>query len=164
MNEMADGWAELVLIDVGPNLGAINRAALIASDDVCVPLAPDLYSLQGLKNPGPALMGWRSTWADLTTKAPKDRSLPAGSMSPAGYWMDKIPPGLPECSSGRTNCWSGFQGQKSAPVPKSAMALEDSWMLELPSRRGFRDRVWHRASAPVNAGLSERSEPDPGAE
>jgi chromosome partitioning protein len=110
MNEMADGWAELVLIDVGPNLGAINRAALIASDHVCVPLAPDLYSLQGLKNLGPALMGWRSTWADLKTKAPKDLSLPAGSMSPAGYvvmqhgmrdsrpvkayqrWMDKIPP------------------------------------------------------------------------
>lgn len=110
MNEMADGWAELVLIDVGPNLGAINRAALIASDHVCVPLAPDLYSLQGLKNLGPALMGWRSAWAGLKTKAPKDLSLPAGSMSPAGYvvmqhgmrdsrpvkayqrWMDKIPP------------------------------------------------------------------------
>jgi cellulose biosynthesis protein BcsQ len=110
MNEMADGWAELVLIDVGPNLGAINRAALIASDHVCVPLAPDLYSLQGLRNLGPALMGWRSTWAELKTKAPKDLSLPAGSMSPAGYvvmqhgmrdsrpvkayqrWMDKIPP------------------------------------------------------------------------
>lgn len=110
MNEMADGKAELVLIDVGPNLGAINRAALIASDHVCVPLAPDLYSLQGLKNLGPALMGWRTTWADLKTKAPKDLSLPAGSMCPAGYvvmqhglrdsrpvrayqrWMDKIPP------------------------------------------------------------------------
>ena len=110
MYEMADGWAELVLIDVGPNLGAINRAALIASDHVCVPLAPDLYSLQGLKNLGPALIGWRGTWADLATKAPKDLSLPAGSMSPAGYvvmqhgmrdsrpvkayqrWMDKIPP------------------------------------------------------------------------
>ena len=110
MNMMADGWAELVLIDVGPNLGAINRATLIASDHVCVPLAPDLYSLQGLKNLGPALMGWRSTWAGLRAKAPKNLSLPAGSMSPAGYvvmqhgmrdsrpvkayqrWMAKIPP------------------------------------------------------------------------
>jgi cellulose biosynthesis protein BcsQ len=110
MKEMADGWAELVLIDVGPNLGAINRAALIASDHVSVPLAPDLYSLQGLRNLGPALMRWRGTWAELKTKAPRDLSLPAGSMSPAGYvvmqhgmrdsrpvkvyqrWMDKIPP------------------------------------------------------------------------
>jgi cellulose biosynthesis protein BcsQ len=110
MKEMAGNWAELVLIDVGPNLGAINRAALIASDHVCVPLAPDLYSLQGLRNLGPALIRWRSTWADLKAKAPKDLSLPAGSMCPAGYvvmqhgmrdsrpvkayqrWMDKIPP------------------------------------------------------------------------
>lgn len=110
MSEMANGWAELVLVDVGPNLGAINRAALIASDHVCVPLAPDLYSLQGLRNLGPALMRWRGTWAELKGKAPKGLSLPAGAMSPAGYvvmqhgmrdsrpvkaykrWMDKIPP------------------------------------------------------------------------
>jgi cellulose biosynthesis protein BcsQ len=110
MSEMAAGWADLVLVDVGPNLGAINRAALIASDHVCVPLAPDLYSLQGLRNLGPALMGWRNTWAELKSKAPRDVSLPAGSMLPAGYvvmqhgmrdsrpvmayqrWMDKIPP------------------------------------------------------------------------
>ena len=59
----AAGVAELVLIDVGPNLGAINRAALIASDQVCIPLAPDLFSLQGLKNLGPTLREWRTIWA-----------------------------------------------------------------------------------------------------
>ena len=42
--------AKLVLIDVGPNLGAINRSALIAANFVAVPLAPDLFSLQGLRN------------------------------------------------------------------------------------------------------------------
>lgn len=56
----ADWGAELVLIDVGPNLGAINRSALIASDQVCLPLAPDLFSLQGLKNLGPTLREWRA--------------------------------------------------------------------------------------------------------
>ena len=109
MEEMAKGWAQLVLIDVGPNLGAINRAALIASDRVCVPLAPDLYSLQGLKNLGPALERWRKTWTGLRERAPAGLSLPAGSMHPIGYvvmqhsmrdsrpvkayrrWMDKIP-------------------------------------------------------------------------
>ena len=35
--------ADLVLVDVGPNLGAINRSALIASDFVLVPLAADLF-------------------------------------------------------------------------------------------------------------------------
>lgn len=101
--------AEMVLIDVGPNLGAINRSALIASDHVCLPLAPDLFSLQGLKNLGPTLREWRSVWGKLLSKAPSDISLPKGSMQPIGYivmqhsvlstrpvnaykrWMERIP-------------------------------------------------------------------------
>ena len=50
-----DAGADLLLIDVGPNLGALNRAALVAAQDVVIPLAPDLYSLQGLRNLGPTL-------------------------------------------------------------------------------------------------------------
>jgi cellulose biosynthesis protein BcsQ len=105
----ADWGAELILIDVGPNLGAINRSALIASDQVCLPLAPDLFSLQGLKNLGPTLREWRDVWADLLTKAPSDIPMPKGTMQPIGYivmqhgildtrpvkayqrWMDRIP-------------------------------------------------------------------------
>lgn len=55
--------ADVALIDVGPNLGAINRAALIAADYVVIPLGPDLFSLQGLRNLGPTLFRWRSDWA-----------------------------------------------------------------------------------------------------
>ena len=44
--------ADLALIDVGPNLGAINRAAIIAANFVVFPLAPDLFSLQALRNIG----------------------------------------------------------------------------------------------------------------
>ena len=73
------------LIDVGPNLGAINRSALIASDQVCLPLAPDLFSLQGLKNLGPTLREWRTLWAELLTKAPADLPMPRGAMQPVGY-------------------------------------------------------------------------------
>ena len=105
----ADWGAELVLIDVGPNLGAINRSALIASDQVCLPLAPDLFSLQGLKNLGPTLREWRAVWGDLLTKSPPDLPMPKGTMEPIGNivmqhnifdsrpvkaykrWMDRIP-------------------------------------------------------------------------
>ena len=103
--------ADLVLIDVGPNLGAINRSALIASQRVILPLAPDLFSLQGLKNLGPTLRDWRKVWNELADKAPMEEeiSLPSGEMVPSGYvvmqhgirdsrpvkayqrWMDKIP-------------------------------------------------------------------------
>ena len=39
--------AELILVDVGPHLGALNRAALITTDHVVVPLAPDLQLHSG---------------------------------------------------------------------------------------------------------------------
>jgi cellulose biosynthesis protein BcsQ len=78
--------AEWVLIDVGPNLGAINRAALIASDRVVIPLGPDLFSLQGLRNLGPSLGSWRKSWQELRKKNPAhDLSLPGGAIEPIGY-------------------------------------------------------------------------------
>ncbi len=51
--------ADVVLLDTGPNLGAINRAALLASDDLVVPLTADVFSLQGLRSLGAALRDWR---------------------------------------------------------------------------------------------------------
>ena len=109
-----DAEADLVLIDVGPNLGAINRAALIAADYVVVPLAPDLFSLQGLRNLGPTLRRWRSQWESRLARAAElpgleDLDMPSGAMRPIGYvvlqhavrldrpvkayarWMDEIP-------------------------------------------------------------------------
>lgn len=103
--------ADLALVDVGPNLGAINRAALIASDHVIIPLAPDLFSLQGLHNVGPTLRDWRSAWKDRVKRKPKKLNihLPKGEMNPLGYvvmrhsiilnrpvqaylkWINKIP-------------------------------------------------------------------------
>ena len=53
---------DLVLIDVGPNIGAMNRAALVAADYVVIPLGADLFSLQGLRNLGPTLRDWRQGW------------------------------------------------------------------------------------------------------
>ncbi len=78
--------SKVILIDLGPNLGAINRAALIASDYVVVPLSPDLFSLQGLRNLGPTLRRWRQEWEERIQKNPaKDLKLPSGSMQPVGY-------------------------------------------------------------------------------
>ena len=102
--------AELVLIDVGPNLGAINRAAVIAADYIAVPMAPDLFSLQGLRNLGPTLRRWRTDWQDRRERAPTlNFPLPGGKILPVGYiasqhvvrqdrptiaynrWMQRIP-------------------------------------------------------------------------
>ena len=102
--------ADLALIDVGPSLGALNRAALVACDYVVMPLGADLYSLQGLRNLGPQLNTWRAGWKKrLQEHVPPGLSLPTGEMQPVGYvvlqhavrmdrpvkayqrWLDRIP-------------------------------------------------------------------------
>lgn len=78
--------ATVVLADVGPNLGAINRSALIATDRVVVPLGADLFSLQGLRNLGPTLRRWRTEWGKRRDNWPSsDFPLPEGNMQPLGY-------------------------------------------------------------------------------
>lgn len=81
--------AQVAVIDMGPNLGAINRAVLIASDYVLFPLGPDLFSYQGLKNVGEVLSKWRGDWGKRKGAKPKDLDieLPEGKMAPLGYIM-----------------------------------------------------------------------------
>ncbi|MFO0820932.1 MAG: AAA family ATPase [Pirellulales bacterium] len=105
-----DVGADVALLDVGPNLGALNRAALLSAEYVVVPLAPDIYSLQGLDNLGPTLRRWREEWRERLARNPvPNLTLPKGEMTPLGYvvmqhglrdnrpvkaykrWMDKIP-------------------------------------------------------------------------
>jgi chromosome partitioning protein len=102
--------ADFILIDIGPNLGAINRAALIAADFVVVPVSADLFSIQGISNVGRTLGEWREDWQERVKKNPEPTlSLPSGIMKPIGYvvsqhgikesrpvkayskWADRIP-------------------------------------------------------------------------
>ncbi|MDR2390661.1 MAG: AAA family ATPase [Planctomycetota bacterium] len=85
--------AEIILVDIGPNLGAINRSVLVATDYVTIPLGADLFSLQGLKNLGPTLRSWKNLWQkrlenwnSSTEKSNfPDFKLPQGKMQPIGY-------------------------------------------------------------------------------
>ena len=82
--------ASIILTDVGSNLGAINRSALIATDYIIVPLSTDLLSLQALRNLGPILNQWRQDWQrhkDNWRQA--DFPLPEGGMQPVGYVMQQ---------------------------------------------------------------------------
>jgi chromosome partitioning protein len=129
--------ARWVLIDVGPNLGAINRAALIASEYVVIPLGPDLFSLQGLQNLGPSLRAWRNSWAEMLAKSPDpDLALPPGRIESLGYvvmqhgmrenrppkayqrWIDRFPRAYRE----------SILNELSSAAPPAA---EDSWCLAM---------------------------------
>ena len=102
--------ADVVLIDVAPSLGALNRTALITASHVVIPLVPDLYSIQGLKNLGPTLKAWREEWGERLERNPVPTlSMPEGKMTPVGYvvlqhavrldrpvkayqrWLDRVP-------------------------------------------------------------------------
>ena len=81
-----DSSAEIVLVDVGSNLGALNRAVLVATDYVIVPLGTDLISLQGLRTLGPILRDWRNGWKDRYDRNPiPDLCIPDGLIQPIGY-------------------------------------------------------------------------------
>ena len=83
--------ASVVLADVGPNLGAINRSVLIGTDYVAVPLAADLFSLQGLRNLGPTLSAWQGGWEKRRQNWSEDIfPIPRGRMTPVGYIVQQI--------------------------------------------------------------------------
>ncbi len=78
--------ADILLVDVGPNLGAINRSVLISTEFVIIPLGADLFSLQGLKNLGPTLRAWRALWKKrLNNWVNPEFKLPQGQMTVTGY-------------------------------------------------------------------------------
>lgn len=79
--------AQFVLIDVGPNLGAINRAVTISSDYIIMPVASDLFSLQGIKNLGTTLSYWKKQWDQRKELKPQNLTIqiPENGANPAGY-------------------------------------------------------------------------------
>ncbi|HSO00094.1 MAG TPA: ParA family protein [Candidatus Nanopelagicales bacterium] len=79
--------ADVVLLDLGPAPDSINRAALVATDFVIVPLGADLLSVIALRTLGPRLREWRDGWEHrrLQGNVPPGLPVPAGSMRPIGY-------------------------------------------------------------------------------
>jgi hypothetical protein len=98
------------LIDLGPNLGALNRAVLSGSDYVIVPAAPDLFSIRGTENLGAKLVRWRTEW-DQCNAAWTDPSLaiPKGRPSFLGYVMQQH--NIRNNAAGMTQGWQIFGNQ-----------------------------------------------------
>lgn len=85
--------ADVVMIDIGPGLRLLNRAALLACDAVVFPLVPDLFSLQGLASVGPTLREWRRDWKGICELHLDDRRqqyLPIHHFQPIGYIVQQF--------------------------------------------------------------------------
>jgi cellulose biosynthesis protein BcsQ len=80
--------AEWILIDMGANLGAFNRAILVNIDYLVVPVAFDFFSLQSTKDIGKTLREWRLQWEKRLEAYPdshESNDLLRRLMIPIGY-------------------------------------------------------------------------------
>lgn len=152
--------SELVLIDVGPNIGAMNRAALVAADFVVIPLGADLFSLQGLRNLGPTLRDWRNGWETRRKgKVPAGLSLPSGRMWPLGYvllnpsvrenrpvksylkWANRIP------STYAKEVLDGNSRALSAADDQNQLAMLKHFKSLMPMAQDVRKPMFHLTAA-----------------
>ncbi|HEY9188978.1 MAG TPA: ParA family protein [Ignavibacteria bacterium] len=53
---------DLIFIDMGPSLGALNRSVLLNSDYFIAPMGCDIFSLMGIENIATWIIGWNSAY------------------------------------------------------------------------------------------------------
>lgn len=63
--------ADVCLYDVGPNVGALNRAILLDCDFFITPVAADLFSLRALSTVGRSVAKWITDWGTIRNLAAK---------------------------------------------------------------------------------------------
>ncbi len=86
LNTKNEGGYDIVLLDLGPNLGSLNRSFLISSDYFIVPVAPDLFSLRGTENLGKRILEWSNEWKMAYEHSSKlDFEIPKGKPKFLGY-------------------------------------------------------------------------------
>ncbi len=155
--------ADIVLADVGPNLGAINRSALIATDYIIVPLGAGLFSLQGLRNLGPSLHRWREDWRKRNDNWQQPEfELPLGRMQPIGYivqqhgvrlsrpvkaydkWVNRMPEEYARNLLGDTQ---GPYAATPALDAKNALATVKHYRSLVPMAQEARKPIFHLTTA-----------------
>ncbi|GLZ79449.1 hypothetical protein Afil01_42560 [Actinorhabdospora filicis] len=83
--------ADLVLIDIGPNLDAISRSALLAADAFITPLNGNLRSQLSISTLGPAVRKWWDAWSKLRLEHPESAAAQSiGQAVPLGYTITKL--------------------------------------------------------------------------
>lgn len=78
---------DFIFYDLGPNLGAINRAVLLGCDYFITPLSPDLFSIKGTQNLGNKFLSWNREWSYIyrNWEVQPVVEIPLGKPKFAGY-------------------------------------------------------------------------------
>jgi len=109
---------EFVFVDLGPNLGALNRSVLSGCDFIIVPVSPDLFSIRGTENLGQKLVKWRKEW-DQCKGAWNGEGLEIPDASPTflGYVTQQH--NIRNNKAGMTQGWQIFGGRIETAVQEN---------------------------------------------
>lgn len=113
--------ADVVLLDLGPNLGATNRAVLGGSDYLISPVSPDLFSIRGTENLGNKLVTWRQEWDQCTGSwRGEGLNIPQGQPKFIGYVTQQH--NLRNNAAGMTKGWQIFGSQVDAAIQENIVS------------------------------------------
>jgi chromosome partitioning protein len=133
--------ADIVLLDLGPNLSAINRAVLGGSDFIISPVSPDLFSIRGIENLGNKLVTWRSEWDQCNGAWRGDGlAIPLGRPKFVGYVTQQH--NIRNNAAGMTQGWQIYGSQVEA-------AIRDN----IVSRLAPLDQIVNTSTAKYNLGM-----------
>lgn len=110
--------ADLIMVDLGPNLGALNRVVLGASDYFIVPIAPDLFSIRGTENLGSRLVTWHQEWQQCNDSwVGNGIDIPSGNPAFIGYVVQQH--NQRRNSEGMTQGWQIFGNRLERAVSEN---------------------------------------------
>ncbi len=70
LNEIgASEQFDVFIIDTSPSLGVLNRVIFLGAEYFVVPMTPDSFSVQGIKNLGVIFDGWKKQWKNTAQAA-----------------------------------------------------------------------------------------------
>ena len=114
-NATEKAQAQIVLIDLGPNLAALNRAVLGGTDYIIVPVAPDLFSIRGTENLGSKFETWRREWDQCNAAwAGGGLAIPTGRPQFLGYVVQQH--NIRNNAAGMTQGWQIFGNRVEAAI------------------------------------------------
>ncbi len=83
--------APLVVVDLAPGLGPLNRAVLAAADHLVIPIVPDALSLKALRFTGESLDLWSTQWQARRRWIPDAEQSRHEGARPLGYVVHMLP-------------------------------------------------------------------------
>ena len=129
--------ADIVLIDLGPNLGALNRAVLGGSEFIIIPVAPDLFSIRGTENLGSKLVTWRREWDQCNDAwANNAFQIPKGRPKFLGYVIQQH--NIRDNREGMTKGWQIFGQRLEAAIQENIVVpLTPLQQVQPPNETGY---------------------------